>query len=188
MKILNLFVAGITLLSFSVVMPSAEAYKDRYNDPQVLREMEHDPTHYYFGHGFGTGAGTYVDINTIAVEKYNPPEYIISYDSIWYNYPGVPKIKLVSKDRVRLLYNYDKQTVYCETVDENNIHKWEYIEPGVPHSMYMEADMIFLIAYNMHFYKNQKYQSYYSKGWVSNAVDFVNSEYDNTGYEHRCLK
>lgn len=188
MKIMNLLAAVITLLSFSAVTLSAEAYRGLYHDPQVLAEMEQDPTHYYNGHGLGTGAGTYVDINTIAVEQYSPPEYIISYDSIRYAYPWVPKVKLVAKERVRLLYNYDKQSVYCEYVDRNNIRRWKFIEPGASHSMYGEADMIFLLAYNMHFYKNSKYQTHYSDGTLSDAVNFVNLEYDNTGYEHHNFK
>lgn len=166
---------------------NVEAYAgDLVHDQSVLRAMEDNPKHYYFGHGFGTGAGTYVDINTIAVELYNPPEYIISYDSIVYNCG--PKTKLTAKKRSCLYFNYDKQEAYYGVITENNERQWHYIAPGKTHSIDQEADMIFIIAYNMHFYKNSNYQSGYLKGWVSDAQQFISTPYNNTGCEGRMLK
>ena len=131
----------------------------RQHDEALLQEIISDPTHYYFGHGLGTGASTYVDINTIAVEEYNPPHYVISYDTVQVRAP-YPKSFFVWKERTRLFYNYDEQKVY-EEIHSNGHAEKSLIVPNTPHSPYEEADMVFSIAYNMHFYKNVKFQNPY---------------------------
>lgn len=129
------------------------------HDEALLQEIISDPTHYYFGHGLGTGASTYVDINTIAVEEYNPPHYVISYDTVQVRAP-YPKSFFVWKERTRLFYNYDEQKVY-EEIHPNGHAEKSLRVPNTPHSPYEEADMVFSIAYNMHFYKNVKFQNPY---------------------------
>lgn len=129
------------------------------HDEALLHDIIADPTHYYNGHGLGSGAFTYVDINTIAVEEYNPPHYVISYDTVQVRAP-YPKSFFVWKERTRLFYNYDEQKVY-EEIHPNGHAEKSLIVPNTPHSPYEEADMVFSIAYNMHFYKNVKFQNPY---------------------------
>lgn len=181
----SLLICTMLALTTSAISISAEAYR---HDPAVLRAMEQDPTHYYFGQGLGTGAGTYIDVNTISVDLYNPPEYIISFDTIQIRYPGYPKIKLTEKERTRIYYNYDKQVAYYEIKNLDNQLEWEYIIPDTPHSMDGTADMVFSVAYNMHFYKNPQYRSGYLEGKGYNAHDFVTLEYDNTNYKNNSFK
>lgn len=185
-KLLASLLVGTSLaVSNLVVNTPAAAF---YHDPAVLLSMEQDPSHYYFGQGLGTGAGTYIDVNTIAVDLYNPPEYIISYDTIQTRYPGYPNIKLTERVRTRIYYNYDKQEAYYEWTNRDNQLEWNYITPDTPHSMDNVADMVFSIAYNMHFYKNPRYRSGYLEGNGKNAYDFVTWKYDNTGREHQSFK
>lgn len=155
------------------------------HDEALLQEIIADPTHYYFGHGLGTGARTYVDINTIAVEEYNPPHYVISYDTIQVRAP-YPNNFLVWKERTRLFYNYDEQEVY-EEIYPNGYAEKMLIVPDAPHSLDREADMVFLIAYNMHFYKNTKFQSTYLERKQDMMIE-VPSDYDNSDYEGYRLK
>ena len=149
------------------------------HDEALLQEIISDPTHYYFGHGLGSGAFAYVDINTIAVEEYNPPHYVISYDTIQVRIPYSRNF-LVWKERTRLFYNYDEQEVYKEIYPNGQVEK-SLIVPNTPHSSDKEADMVFLIAYNMHFYKNTKFQSPYLE-YKQDMMIEVPSDYDNSNY------
>ena len=50
-----------------------------------------------------------------------------------------------------------------------------------------EADMIFSVAYNMHFYKNTKFQSPYLERKQDMMIE-VPSDYDNSSYDAYRLK
>lgn len=155
------------------------------HDEALLQEIIADPTHYYHGHGLGTGAYTCVDVNTIAVEVYNPPHYVISYDTVQVRVP-YPRNFFVWKERTRLFYNYDEQEIY-EEIQPNGYAEKRLIVPGVSHSPSYEADMVFLIAYNMHFYKNPKFQSSYLEHKQDMMIN-APSDYDNSDYEGRNFK
>lgn len=155
------------------------------HDEALLHDIIADPTHYYNGHGLGSGAFTYVDINTIAVEEYNPPHYVISYDTIQVRVP-YPRNFFVWRERTRLFYNYDEQEVYEELQLNDSVEK-RLIIPAVPHSLSYEADMIFSVAYNMHFYKNTKFQSPYLERKQDMMIE-VPSDYDNSSYDAYRLK
>ena len=155
------------------------------HDEALLQEIIADPTHYYHGHGLGTGAYTCVDVNTIAVEVYNPPHYVISYDTVQVRAP-YPRYFFVWKERTRLFYNYDEQEVYEELHFNDSVEK-RLIIPNVPHSLSYEADMIFSVAYNMHFYKNKKFQSPYLERKQDMMIK-VPSDYDNSSYDGYRLK
>ncbi len=165
--------AGFITLSGSGV----QAY---VHNPLILAEIEERPANYYYGHGLGSGAFTFVDKTSVNVEVYEPPEYIITYDSIDCRYPIPNKKKLTSMKRVRLYFNYDKQEAYVEKMNRAGENEWKFITPSAPHSMNYEADMVFGMAYNMHFYKNAKYQSGYLEGKVKDAQDFVDLPFDNS--------
>ena len=154
MKKIYIFVLFISIFLYPVQGMTAP----RQNDEALRQEILSDPTHYYFGHGLGTEACTYVDINTIAVEEYNPPYYVISYDTVQVR--GYQRKLSVWKERTRLFYNYDEQEVYKE-IYPNGCAEKSLIVPNAPHSPSHEADMVFSIAYNMHFYKNVEFQNPY---------------------------
>ena len=159
MKKSLVFVLFISMFMSIFLYPVQGTTAPRRHDEALLQEIIADPTHYYFGHGLGTGASTYVDINTIAVEEYNPPHYVISYDTVQVRAP-YPNTLFVWKERTRLFYNYDAQEVY-EEIRPNGCAEKSLIVPNASHSPYEEADMVFSIAYNMHFYKNVEFQNPY---------------------------
>ncbi|MGM9580027.1 MAG: hypothetical protein ACI3U2_02175 [Anaerovibrio sp.] len=158
MKKSLVFLLFISMFMSIFLYPVQGTTAPRRHDEALLQEILADPTHYYFGHGLGTEASTYVDINTIAVEEYNPPYYVISYDTVQVR--GYHRKLSVWKERTRLFYNYDDQEVY-EEIYPNGYAEKCLIVPNTPHSSDKEADMVFSIAYNMHFYKNVKFQNPY---------------------------
>lgn len=158
MKKSLVFVLFISMFMSIFLYPVQGTTAPRRHDEALRQEILADPTHYYFGHGLGTEACTYVDINTIAVEEYNPPHYVISYDTVQVR--GYQRKLSVWKERTRLFYNYDEQKVY-EEIHPNGCAEKSLIVPNASHSPYEEADMVFSIAYNMHFYKNVEFQNPY---------------------------
>lgn len=158
MKKSLVFVLFISMFLSIFLYPVQGTTAPRQHDEALRQEIIADPTHYYFGHGLGTEACTYVDVNTIAVEEYNPPHYVISYDTVQVRC-AYHRLS-VWKERTRLFYNYDEQEVYEEIYPHGYAEK-ALIVPNAPHSPNEEADMVFSIAYNMHFYKNMKFQNPY---------------------------
>ena len=105
----------------------------------------------------GMGRIWYVVANTVNVQKYNPPEYIIAIDIVQVN----PENNAMSRHQTkRFKYNYDLQKMYIEMYNpENKTYYWEYIKDPHERVKYHVADvpmgeLTFAIAYNMSFYKD----------------------------------
>lgn len=105
----------------------------------------------------GMGRIWYVVANTINVQQYDPPEYIIAIDIVQVN----PENNTMGRHQTkRFLYNYDLQKIYIEMYNpENKTYYWKYIKDPQEKVKYHVSDVpmgeiTFALAYNMSFYKD----------------------------------
>ena len=125
----------------------------------------------YISFDGGMGRIWYVVANTINVQRYNPPEYIIAIDIVQVN----PENNTMGRQRTeRFLYNYDLQEMYIESYNpENKTYYWEYLKDpekavkvhvsSMPISM---GEIAFALAYNMSFYKDEDYPVFAKSGSI----------------------
>lgn len=113
----------------------------------------------YISFDGGMGRIWYVVANTINVQRYNPPEYIIAIDIVQVN----PENNTMGRQRTeRFLYNYDLQEMYIESYNpENKTYYWEYLkDPEKAVKVHVSSrpismgEIAFALAYNMSFYKD----------------------------------
>lgn len=110
------------------------------------------------------GQGWYIVRDSLTVEKYEPPEYIIrmqivaaesSIGSVEDFYNG-GKGKITNSFSKRFKYNWDEKTMFVEYNKD-----WRYLNPvgcWAESGIFMSAgEIAFALAYNMKFYGSQKY-------------------------------
>lgn len=136
----------LTILMISSVCLAASAKEIYFNGDKN-----------YIQYDSGMGRIWYVIANTVNVQKYNPPEYIVAIDVVQVN----PENNAMSRHQTkRFKYNYDLQKMYIEMYNpENKTYYWEYIKDPHERVKYHVADipmgeLTFAIAYNMSFYKD----------------------------------
>ena len=110
------------------------------------------------------GRGWYIVRDSLAVEKYEPPEYVIKVQMVsaesaignvddFYN---GGKGKIISHFSKRFKYNWDAKTMFVEYNKG-----WRYLNPvgcWAESGIFMPAgEIAFALAYNMKFYGSQKY-------------------------------
>lgn len=157
-KLLNIVILACVFIINSTSLCLASEW---IHDNSVLNDMNKNPSEYYFLYSSGSGLSDYLDIKSFNVELYNPPIYIISFKQVEYSlgYRGEVNIFFTHS---RYKYDYTSRKVYFEKTVNNKL-EWTEIEHW---KMKDAADLIFAIAYNMHFYdkydKNQLADSYLS--------------------------
>ena len=171
MKIFCSLILGLMLL-----MNSAEAVDKEY--------LNGDKNYIYCGASMG--AGFFVDRNSLSVEKYNPPQYIISIDVVEVgNYFNNGSTKISRRKNCKFMYNYSTRKVYIYTPDvisrqdmrkryETQVQKidqsidWNsdwvildvYYGEGTGH--YKDAaEVAFALAYKLKFSNSNFYENYY---------------------------
>lgn len=125
------------------------------------------------------GEGFYVDRSSLVVEKYEPPQYIITVNVVRISFPlkngpdgdfSRQGAKIVSVKPFRFFYNYDKRVMFIDAARTDN---WNYLPArdsspqrglavGRP-----AGEMAFALAYNMSFYgkKLEEYdKDFYPRG------------------------
>lgn len=112
-------------------------------------------------------AGWYVIKNSITVEKYEPPQYIIIVDvatvpKASYTY-GNTKISSIKK--YRFFYNWDLKEMYVDkTIGTSD---WSFIEPRGPWAktgiIKYAGEMAFYISYNKKFYALENNNEFYTR-------------------------
>ncbi|WP_027396247.1 hypothetical protein [Anaerovibrio lipolyticus] len=148
MKKIVLMILSLLLLSFAA-MASAN-YPTYLNGNRNLILCD--------GH---MGSAWYVDRTTLNVEKYNPPQYIISVNIITassaYNnvndfYNG-GEGKITGVRQARFFYNWDLREMYFDTTGKDG---WRFLPPSgswAETSVFMPAgETAFYLAYKMKFY------------------------------------
>lgn len=141
------------LLSFSAASICSAGYSIYLNDDKNYILCD--------GH---MGQGWYIVRDSLAVEEYEPPEYVIRVEMVaaesaignvddFYN---GGKGKILGRFNKRFKYNWDAKTMYVE-----NNQGWRYLNPvgcWAESGIFMPAgEIAFALAYNMKFYGSQKY-------------------------------
>lgn len=138
MILISIFILNSTLPCFA---------SEWINDNNVLNDMNKNPSEYYFLYSSGSGLSDYMDIKSFSVKLYNPPIYIISFKQVEYSLGPNEKTSIFTKYN-KYKYDYTNRKAYFEEVVNNKL-EWIEIEHW---KMKNAADLIFAIAYNIHFY------------------------------------
>ena len=121
------------------------------------------------------GVAWYVDRNSLVVQKYDPPQYIIAVNVVtassayndendFYN-GGRGKIKEVTTKR--FFYNWDLREMYIDTTGKDG---WRYLKPNgswAETGISMPAgEIAFYLAYKMKFYGGKSFYDSFLKKYT----------------------
>ena len=99
------------------------------------------------------GVGWYVDRSSLNVEKYDPPQYIISVDVVTVNDADRGNTDIRESKTFRFFYNSDLGQMY---IDQDGNDNWRYLDPNGSRAatgVSMPAgEIAFALAYRMKFY------------------------------------
>ena len=122
------------------------------------------------------GVAWYVDRNSLVVQKYDPPQYIIAVNVVtassayndendFYN-GGRGKITKVAT--MRFFYNWDLREMYIDTTGKDG---WRYLNPNgswAETGVSMPAgEIAFYLAYKMRFYGSKSFYNSFLKKYIS---------------------
>ena len=124
-------------------------------DVATFNDMHNNPSNYLAAGGIGTGLSVYINKNSIDVQQYAPPNYIIAFTRIIYSVlpDGRGSYRKFAQPHLfRYKYNIDEQKMYYYSERDS---KWEYIVPvasGPSRSWTSMGEIVFYLAYNRSFY------------------------------------
>lgn len=151
MKKLTIVLALLLVaLTSSLASASDSDFKDGdYNYPYVS--------------GMSTGNVWYLNIRSMAIEKYEPPYYVLSADIIRTFWPGrldEPQYTVLSTERYRFFYNYNDRKMYVD-VGKPGQENWKYLDPThwFHENEYVGrmGESVWYMAYRMKFYGDREY-------------------------------
>ncbi|MBR1421157.1 MAG: hypothetical protein IJ575_08935 [Selenomonadaceae bacterium] len=164
----------------------------------LLADMYAHPENYIYYHSMGLGTGLrasdYINRNSIDVQEYDPPNYIIAFNRIMQDVnANLGTIRESARDRItRYSYDLDSKKMYIEKCEDGVCH-WEYLDPAqMNYSRFIEGDiaggeLAFYLAYHQSFY--DEFKSLIVKRFVeegTSPVRLINFEVDSTSciYNH----
>lgn len=125
-------------------------------DSETLADMNQNPRSYILYGGLGSGVSCYIYKKSIDVQKYAPPEYIISFKNI--NYVAFRGVTAKTSIK-RYKYNFDEKKMYWEVNDKDGITRWELLDiislqngTGGARSILAAGEIAFYLAYNISFF------------------------------------
>lgn len=154
MQIKKFLAAFFVALFFMVGNCSAKGMIPGNDDPAALEDMNQNPQNYILCGGIGTGVSVYIYKNSIDVQKYTPPEYVIVLKKIYYNVNrGVSTSSKIEKYR----YDLNKREIYIEMYGRDGRIEWELLNPlqfgsGGGRSILATGEIAFYLAYKMSFF------------------------------------
>ena len=195
--------AIFSLLAFLIALlpMCCQAQGMNENDYAVLNDMYAHPGNYIRYGGASIGFSFLVNKNSIDVQQYNPPNYIIAarevihhYDSFAEWHDGIGES--VHSRIIRYKYDYANRKMYVEQKDRNNNPYWEYVDPQKIKSYHDEnpiagGELLFYLAYGINFYDKPVVRcidDYINKGISSLALAKLPNGGDNSichMYNHR---
>lgn len=99
------------------------------------------------------GRAWYIDRSSLNVQKYAPPQYIISVNTAVVENADKGNITISNIKNLRFFYNSDLGKMYYDSIGNDS---WVYIKPISPWANYGSirpaAEMAFAMAYHMKFY------------------------------------
>ena len=151
----------VTMLSLLVLTASTASAGLRLpNSDEILAEMRANPSNFIQYGAASTGLSLFIAKNSLNVEHYSPPNYIISARRVVHFNSGRIDIveEGISNDSViRYKYDYASRKMYMETLDENKNRIWKYLDPATRKTYHDDnfiaaGEYLFYFAYRMSFY------------------------------------
>ena len=142
-----------SILALSILLFSSVAMAYNYQ-PSVPKYLNGDKNYIYCG-AYRTWVG-YAVRNSLNVERYNPPDYVISIDIV--NLENRGKMEIKGRDTARFAYDWESKQAYKIEKDGN----WTLLDPishteGIGYGgsrlvEAQEAEIFFYLAYKKKFY------------------------------------
>lgn len=165
----NIFICLMAVAMLLASSTASEAMSKIANSDFILADLHAHPNSYIRFGGHSIGCSYYMSKSSIAIQKYEPPTYILTvqtYDHMNVITPELPegRIEYISHAKVlRFKYDYDTRKIYVEETDRNGAKHWEYIDPkrmndndySYHRGMWAKlvaGEMCFYLAYNMSFF------------------------------------
>ena len=145
----NFLVAMVSLLVLTASTASAGLRLP--NSDEILAEMRANPSNFIQYGAASTGLSLFIAKNSLNVEHYSPPNYIISARRVVHFNSGRIDIveEGISNDSViRYKYDYASRKMYMETLDENKATRKTYHDDN----FIAAGEYLFYFAYRMSFY------------------------------------
>ncbi|MBR1645634.1 MAG: hypothetical protein IJ685_02535 [Selenomonadaceae bacterium] len=164
---------AIFIVALMISATTAQAIERVPNEKEILADMYAHPSNYIYYGGASTGLSFFIVRNSLNVELYNPPNYIISVRGITRFDSGKDQ-GILSEHIIRYKYDYTVRKMYMERQDQNKNVSWEYLEPvvkkGVKSYLYNNfvaaGEVLFYIAYKKSFYDkplNDSFKNFLAK-------------------------
>ena len=147
------------------------------NNPVALADFHQNRSNYIHCGGQSTGITYHVYKNSIHVDKYAPPNYVISLKLCFYASNGMLGENFRDLARyidTRFSYNYSERKIYVERFDEKGNPYWAYIDPKIINTFegykknwdkdMAAAEIAFYLSYNMSFF--DKPVSKYAEAYI----------------------
>ena len=153
MKKTIVFLFAVCIMLTASVAMAYSAYPTHINDDNNFIICD--------GH---MGTAWYVDKSSLVIEKYNPPQYIISVNVVTVNEADQGNTDIARVKTFRFFYNYDLGKMF---VDRDGQSNWRYLEPWgcwADTGISMPAgEIAFYLAYKQKFYGVLSRYSQYSQ-------------------------
>lgn len=161
-------VFGWLAVFFMGAIPIVFAGMHGENNPELLANMRRNPDNYVRYGGQSTGITFLIERDSIHVDQYEPPKYIIGFKTVYFASNGMlgehHREMARYKDDVRYLYDLDSRDMYMERVDENGNSSWEYVDETQYNTLEAYRNgkkaviaagaVAFYLTYNMSFYED----------------------------------
>lgn len=165
----------LTVMFFLLVFTAStvSAFGRLPNSDEILAEMRANPSNFVQYGGMSTGVGLFIARNSLNVEHYSPPNYIISAREVFrFNSGRIDKVEegILKDSIVRYKYDISAKKMYIETLDENKNRYWKYLNPSARKTYHDDnpiaaGEYLFYFAYKM---------SFYGKPITPSAQKFIN--------------
>lgn len=153
-------IIGIMCASLVIMFGTVMAAPIKSDNPELLEQMERNPSNFRLLISTGGGLGAYYDKSSIKVEWRNETETVISYNGfgrdandprgIWHFY--------VLKKPKKVAYNHIQKVIYECRKDKAGNEIWEY----VPRAVVRDGSAVD-IRMN-HYYAEMEYIYYFATG------------------------
>ena len=146
-------------------------------DYVVMNDMYVHPGNYIRYGGMSIGFSFLINKNSIDVQQYNPPNYIIAAREVTYHYDSFAEShngigESASTQIIRYSYDLKNRKMYKEVKDEKGSLFWKYLDPSQSKSYHDDnpiaaGELLCYLAYNMSFY--DKPVTYSAREYINNG-------------------
>ena len=147
----------VTMLSLLVLTASTASAGLRLpNSDEILAEMRANPSNFIQYGAASTGLSLFIAKNSLNVEYYSAPNYVISARQV-IRFSSGREQGIIRDSIIKYRYDYASRKMYMETLDENKNLIWKYLDPATRKTYHDDnfiaaGEYLFYFAYRMSFY------------------------------------